>query len=318
MQTAPRLVRPESETDNWPKEEYRAGLQSFPIEMISVIHIITVSLYATEIRDHVVSCANSVRLHMRLWTIKTLIVAAIISYGFRTWDEVSDQAGVQSVSGSVTSSVQASETTQRANLGKNTKQTGSSKKLMRSYETRKCVLASALMYYPRSTNQPQGRPGRPRRQDWIVNAERRRGRGAVWSRGAFETVGRACISVGSPLFFPRWALLRSPALNRWASLLTWRNDGPTYKNSLPNGPLLFHDWTADGPCCVNFGVRTRTWARKEFYLLSWTMSRVYIFFLNSKIEYFTSLNSQNQIYNLSIWFFSGFPLFCLCLFWTNI
>ena len=59
-------------------------------------------------------------------------------------------------------------------------------------------------------------PGRPRRQDWIVNAERRRGRGAhgglvnviairaaVWSRGAFETVGRACISVGSPLFFPR-------------------------------------------------------------------------------------------------------------------
>ena len=66
MQTAPRLVRPESETDNWPKEEYRAGLHSFPIEMISVIHIITVSLYATEIRDHVVSCANSVRLHMRL------------------------------------------------------------------------------------------------------------------------------------------------------------------------------------------------------------------------------------------------------------
>ena len=90
---------------------------------------------------------------------------------------------------------------------------------MRSHETRKCVLASALMYYPRSTNQPQGRPGRPRRQDWIVNAERRRGRGAhgglvnviairaaVRSRRAFETVGRACISVGSPLFFPRRAL----------------------------------------------------------------------------------------------------------------
>ena len=31
-------------------------------------------------------------------------------------------------------------------------------------------------------------------------------RAAVRSRRAFETVGRACISVGSPLFFPRRAL----------------------------------------------------------------------------------------------------------------